>query len=58
MDTAIAEVDEGRAQVCFLLNSVSVETVAEMAVAGEVLPQKSTDFFPKVMSGITMYRLK
>jgi len=58
MDTAIAEVDEGRAQVCFLLNSVSVETVAEMAMAGEVLPQKSTDFFPKVMSGITMYRLK
>jgi uncharacterized protein (DUF1015 family) len=58
MDTAIAEVDQGRAQICFLLNSVSVETVAEMAMAGEVLPQKSTDFFPKLMSGITMYRLK
>jgi uncharacterized protein (DUF1015 family) len=56
-DTAIAEVDQGRAQICFLLNSVSVETVAEMAMAGEVLPQKSTDFFPKLMSGITMYRL-
>ena len=58
MDTAIAEVDQGRAQICFLLNAVSVETVAEMAMAGEVLPQKSTDFFPKLMSGITMYRLK
>jgi len=58
MDAAIAEVDGGRAQICFLLNSVSVETVAEMAMAGEVLPQKSTDFFPKLMSGITMYRLK
>ena len=58
MDTAIAEVDAGRAQVCFLLNPVSVETVAEMAMGGEVLPQKSTDFFPKLMSGITMYRLK
>jgi len=23
-----------------------------------VLPQKSTDFFPKLMSGITMYRLE
>jgi uncharacterized protein (DUF1015 family) len=57
MDTAIAEVDQGRAQICFLLNSVSVETVAEMAMAGEVLPQKSTDFFPKLMSGITMLRL-
>ena len=58
MDTAIAEVDQGRAQICFLLNSVSVETVAGMAMAGEVLPQKSTDFFPKLMSGITMYRLE
>jgi len=57
MDTAIAEVDQRRAQICFLLNSVSVETVTEMAMAGEVLPQKSTDFFPKLMSGITMYRL-
>ncbi len=58
MDTAIADVDAGRAQICFLLNPVSVETVAGMAMAGEVLPQKSTDFFPKLMSGITMYRLK
>jgi uncharacterized protein (DUF1015 family) len=58
MDTAIAEVDSGHAQICFLLNPVSVQTVAEMAMGGEVLPQKSTDFFPKLMSGITMYRLK
>ena len=58
MDAAIADVDQGRAQLCFLLNPVSVETVAGMAMAGEVLPQKSTDFFPKLMSGITMYRLK
>jgi uncharacterized protein (DUF1015 family) len=58
METAIADVDAGRAQICFLLNPVSVETVAQMAMGGEVLPQKSTDFFPKLMSGITMYRLK
>ncbi len=58
MDTAIAEVDQGRAQICFLLNSVSVETVADIAMHGEVMPQKSTDFFPKLMSGITMYRLE
>ena len=57
MDTAVAEVDSGKAQICFLLNPVSVETVAEMAMGGEVLPQKSTDFFPKLMSGITMYRV-
>jgi len=57
MDAAIAAVDKGGAQVCFLLNPVSVETMADMAIGGEVLPQKSTDFFPKLMSGITMYRL-
>ncbi len=58
MDAAVEDVDSHRAQICFLLNPVSVETVAEMAMGGEVLPQKSTDFFPKLMSGITMYRLK
>jgi len=58
MDLSIAAVDSGRAQVCFLLNPVKIETVASMAMAGEVLPQKSTDFFPKLMSGITMYRLE
>jgi uncharacterized protein (DUF1015 family) len=57
MENAIEDVDSGRAEICFLLNPVSVETVAEMAMGGEVLPQKSTDFFPKLMSGITMYRL-
>lgn len=58
MDAAIGAVDQRRAQICFLLNPVPVETVAEMAMAGEVLPQKSTDFYPKLLSGITMYRLE
>ena len=57
MDSAIAEVDDGRAQVCFLLNPVSVEQVVQMALAGEVLPQKSTDFYPKLLSGLTLYRM-
>jgi uncharacterized protein (DUF1015 family) len=58
IEDAMAAVDQGRAQVCFLLNPVSVETVAAMAMAGEVLPQKTTDFFPKLLSGITMYCLE
>jgi len=28
----------------------------KIATAGEVMPQKSTDFYPKLLSGITMYR--
>ena len=54
---AIAAVDSGRAQVSFLINPVDVEKVVEIATANEVLPQKSTDFYPKLLSGITMYRL-
>ncbi len=58
MKAAVAAVDEGRAQVCFLLNPVAVEQVMEMALAGEVLPQKSTDFYPKLLSGLTLYRME
>ena len=57
MEAAVAAVDDGRAQVCFLLNPVSVEQVTHIALAGEVLPQKSTDFYPKLLSGLTLYRL-
>jgi uncharacterized protein (DUF1015 family) len=55
---AISAVAEGRAQVCFLLNPVRVEQVMQMALAGEVLPQKSTDFYPKMLSGVTICRLE
>ena len=54
---AIAAVDSGNAQVSFLLNPVDVEKVVEIATANEVMPQKSTDFYPKLLSGITMYRV-
>ena len=54
---AIDAVDHGRAQVAFLLNPCDVNQVMRIATAGEVLPQKSTDFYPKLLSGITMYRL-
>ena len=43
--------------VAFLMNPVSIEQVREIAFAGEVLPQKSTDFYPKLLSGLTIYSL-
>lgn len=55
---AMDEVSAGRAQACFLLNPVRVEQVMRMALADEVLPQKSTDFYPKMLSGVTIYRLE
>jgi uncharacterized protein (DUF1015 family) len=53
---ALDAVDNGRAQVSFLLNACDVEQVMKIATSNEVMPQKSTDFYPKLMSGITMYR--
>jgi uncharacterized protein (DUF1015 family) len=54
--TALDAVSRGAAQVAFLLNPVDVDLVMQVATAGEVMPQKSTDFYPKLLSGITIYR--
>jgi uncharacterized protein (DUF1015 family) len=54
---ALEAVDTGGAQIAFLLNACEVEQVMRIATAGEVLPQKSTDFYPKLLSGITMYQI-
>jgi uncharacterized protein (DUF1015 family) len=54
---ALDAVDSGAAQIAFLLNACDVEQVMRIATGGEVLPQKSTDFYPKLLSGITMYRV-
>ncbi|HTF22398.1 MAG TPA: DUF1015 domain-containing protein [Candidatus Limnocylindria bacterium] len=55
---ALDAVDSGRAQIAFLLNPCDVEQVMKIATSGEVMPQKSTDFYPKLMSGITMCRVE
>jgi uncharacterized protein (DUF1015 family) len=57
-DSALDAVDAGKAQISFLLKPVDAEKVVEIATAGEVMPQKSTDFYPKLLSGITMYRVE
>ena len=54
---ALDAVDRG-AQLAFLLNPVDVDVVVQVATSGEVMPQKSTDFYPKLLSGITMYRIE
>jgi uncharacterized protein (DUF1015 family) len=53
---AVEEVRSGNAQAAFLLRPVEADKVAEIAFAGGVMPQKSTDFYPKLLSGLTMYR--
>lgn len=58
MDRAIAAVDQGLSQITFLLNPVRVQQVIEIALGGDVLPQKSTDFYPKLLSGLVIYRVE
>jgi len=57
-DAAIAAVKEDRAQIAFLLNPTRLEQIRDVAYEGNVLPQKSTDFYPKVLSGLTIYAME
>jgi uncharacterized protein (DUF1015 family) len=52
LDEAVAAVDEGRAQAAFLLRPTRIEDVFAAAKRGEVLPQKTTYFYPKLLSGL------
>ena len=56
-DDAVGRVEAGRGQVAFLMNPTPVDAVWENALAGHPLPQKSTDFYPKLLSGLTIYWL-
>ena len=46
-----------QANIVFLMNPCPVQQVRDVAFAGEVMPQKSTDFYPKLLSGLTAYAL-
>jgi uncharacterized protein (DUF1015 family) len=54
---AIDQVTRGTAQAAFLVNPVTLQELREIAFNGEVMPQKSTDFYPKLLSGIAIYAL-
>jgi uncharacterized protein (DUF1015 family) len=56
-EAAIGAVQEGKAQVAFLLNPTRLDQMRDIAYDGHVMPQKSTDFYPKVLSGLTMYSM-
>jgi uncharacterized protein (DUF1015 family) len=57
IDAAVEEVRKGTAQIAFLLKPTSVQQVADTSFNGGVMPQKSTDFYPKLLSGMVMYKL-
>jgi uncharacterized protein (DUF1015 family) len=52
VDEAVAAVDRGEAEAAFLLRPTRIEDVWEIARRGDVMPQKSTFFYPKLTSGL------
>lgn len=54
---AVASVDSKESCACFLLNPTRVEEIGEVAANGEKMPQKSTYFYPKLITGLVMNAL-
>ena len=57
-EEAIRFVDEGRYDLSFLMNATKIEELKAVAEAGEHMPQKSTYFLPKMLSGLVMYKME
>ena len=58
VDEAISSVNSGKYQMAFLLNATKVTDVLEIAGKGEKMPQKSTYFYPKLISGLVMNKIE
>jgi hypothetical protein len=52
VEEAVAAVDSGRAAGAFIVRATRIEDVFRFAAAGEPLPQKTTYFYPKLLSGL------
>ena len=55
---ADAAVRSGEGQIAFILNEMPVSAVLDVADAGEIMPQKSTYFYPKVPTGEVIASLR
>ncbi len=56
-DEAVSLVDSGQANIAFLIKPVTLDQLKDVSLSGEVMPQKSTDFYPKLLSGLAIYAL-
>lgn len=52
LDRCVAAVDSGAVSAAFILHATKVEQIRSIALGGEVMPQKSTYFYPKLLSGL------
>jgi uncharacterized protein (DUF1015 family) len=54
---AVEQVHSGEADVAFLIKPITLDQLREVSLSGDVMPQKSTDFYPKLLSGLAIYAL-
>jgi uncharacterized protein (DUF1015 family) len=54
---AIQFVDDGKYDFSFLINATKIDQLKAIADANEHMPQKSTYFLPKMLSGLVMYKM-
>jgi len=57
IDDSIAKVDAGEKQIAFLTNPPKMGQIQAVADAGEKMPQKSTYFYPKMFTGLTVNKI-
>ena len=57
-EEGIEAVNSGQYQVCFFLRGTKIEEVRDVARSGSVMPQKSTDFYPKLLTGLVSRRIR
>ncbi len=57
VDESIAKVDRGQKQVLFFMNPPKIQQIQMVADQGEKMPQKSTYFYPKMYTGLTINKL-
>jgi uncharacterized protein (DUF1015 family) len=57
VDEAVGLVTSGEADVAFLIKPITLEQLKDISLSMDVMPQKSTDFYPKLLSGLAIYAL-
>ncbi len=57
IDNTISQVDAGQKQVAFFMNPIKMQQLKTVTDAGERMPQKSTYFYPKMYTGLTIQKL-
>ncbi len=54
---AVEQVHSGEADITFLIKPITLDQLRDISLSGDVMPQKSTDFYPKLLSGLAIYAL-